>query len=173
MAQGFLFTRWEIICTSYLEKPLYLLILLQESSCQNKTFNWDLTNLMWFSRPQNFAPAKFRAAAKNEKSSAARREKLQIILKISQICQAKKWSEKCIKIQILTQFWLKFRFENFANKHCNVLNFGKKFGKFYQKCEIYKRNFNQNRKQLWFWLIFRLYILQIYFLKLRKNEAKN
>ena len=27
-----------------------------------------------------------------------------------------------------------------------------------KKREIYKRNFNQNQKQLWFWLIFRFYI---------------
>ena len=55
-----------------------------------------------------FASAKFCAAAKNEKSSAARHEKLQIILKISQICKVKKWSKKCFKIQIWTRFWLNF-----------------------------------------------------------------
>ena len=84
-----------------------------------------------------------------------------------------------LHVNLLWSFWLKIAYigldysKKWKNKHCNVLNFGEKFVKFYQKRKIYKQNFDQNQKWLWFWLIFCLYISQIYFLKLRKNESKN
>ena len=47
---------------------------------------------------------------------------------------------------ILIDFSLRFFANHFFSKHCNVFNFGEKFGKFYQKNrEKYMRKINQNQ----------------------------